>query len=374
MAGLPVSQPHCSLPHCPRPTRPPPPPPACGVLRDKQTSQNSSADREGLRARQSGRSTPVLLTPEGARKRDKEEQLAGERERTSGLACRHVELSRGDAQAPAAAWGVGGLCFLCPTQQPALPVTAGMSWSITPCKISRHCWLYWHMATCPHCQGKGDGPKMQVHEAWGGLADPSIAPSLLSPPLPLSWDLLQSSSSWDVDPCPGAAPSCRTPQTPCQCLSLLRVLSVLSPVWLSSPSPRPLPADHSPLSCSSRCPHPRPHAGSVTPPAPSASGQGGQAPMALVGGHTSPVGYQSIFAGHRPFLRKSSRTALQPTSATRAPRLSWWWAQGLLVLQRLWAEGGRAQPQPPSRCPYVGDSKRAPEPAMARDLGWGWRD
>lgn len=133
-----------------------------------------------------------------------------------------------------------------------------------------------------------------------------------------------------------------------------------------------------PPSCSSRfvpcCPLPRPHASSVTPPAPSASGGGGQGPMALVGGHTAPVGYHSIFAGHRLFLRKSSRTALQPTSATRAPRRSWWWARGLLVLQRLWAEAGRAQPQPSSHCPCTGDSKHAPESAVARDLGWGWGD
>lgn len=41
------------------------------------------------------------------------------------------------------------------------------------------------------------------------------------------------------------------------------------------------------------------------------------------------------------------------------------------MLQTLQAEGGQAQPQPSSHCPY---SKCAPEPAMARDLGWGWRD
>lgn len=31
---------------------------------------------------------------------------------------------------------LGGCGFLCPTQQAALPVTAGMNWSITPCRIS----------------------------------------------------------------------------------------------------------------------------------------------------------------------------------------------------------------------------------------------
>lgn len=41
------------------------------------------------------------------------------------------------------------------------------------------------------------------------------------------------------------------------------------------------------------------------------------------------------------------------------------------MLQKLQAGGERAQPQPSSHCP---DSKCAPEPAVARDLGWGWRD
>lgn len=40
-----------------------------------------------------------------------------------------------------------------------------------------------------------------------------------------------------------------------------------------------------------------------------------QGPVASMGGHPGPVGYQSIFAEHSPLLRKGNCPALQPTPA-----------------------------------------------------------
>lgn len=97
---------------------------------------------------------------------------------------------------------LGSCGFLCPTQRAALPVIAGMNWSIT-LRIVREEWT---------------APKRRFVMHRGGLAAPSIAPVLRSLPLPLHWDLLQpssSSSSWDV-PLPQVLPPAAGPhnQTP----------------------------------------------------------------------------------------------------------------------------------------------------------------
>ena len=97
--------------------------------------------------------------------------------------------------------------------------------------------------------------------------------------------------------------------------------------------------------------------------------------MASVGGHTGPVGYQSTFAGRRPFPRKSSHTVLQPTSATLGQHTAKP-AVGSGHSDVAEAAGrGRMSPTPTFLpLPLQTDSKCAPEPAVARDLGWGWRD
>lgn len=231
----------------------------------------------------------------------------------------------------------------------------------------------------PVVMEEGTAPRCRCVMHRGGLAASGIASALPSPPLPLPWDPLQPSSScsshWHLLPSPGVAPSFGTPQAHCQCLLHLLSVSILcytptalpaeptlgkewaqfpnvlatflvpffSPCLFSCPDP-PSPVPHFRALCCllppptvpspplpphlsfpfcPPLPHPRPHAGSMTSPSskhqemkgPGPSSSVAQGPMALVGGHPGPVGCQSIFAEHVPFLRKGRCPALQPTAA-----------------------------------------------------------
>lgn len=166
-----------------------------------------------------------------------------ERERAFGLAWGCVVRSRGMFK-PQPQDCLRGSRFICPTQQPAISVVGGINKSITSCRISipstggfADTWV-----PVPIVREKRTAPRCRCVKHRSGLAAPSIAPALLSPPLPLPWDLLQpssSSSSWDMLPSPGAAPQ----QTPCHCLAVLYVHPSstahplhcqLSPPWAKS--------------------------------------------------------------------------------------------------------------------------------------------
>jgi len=78
--------------------------------------------------------------------------------------------------------------------------------------------------------------------------------------------------------------------------------------------------------------------------------------MALVGGHAGPGGYQSIFAGHRPFAGKSGCTALQPTSATLGHHAA-----------KLAVGSGHSEV-----AEAVGRGRMSPTPSFLTLCLWGW--
>lgn len=167
------------------------------------------------------------------------------------------------------------------------------------------------------------------------------------------------------------SPSWYPPALPVPSLALIHSPLPLLPALLpSSPSPCPLPTDHSlPPTCSSlfppHCTHPGPRVGSVTSPPhsqhqemgwPGPSSQVAWGPVASVGGHAGPVGL--------------------PEHLCRVRAVSW--EEQRLGAQRCLRACGQREDEPnpvlPPTAPPGVTQKHAPKPAIARDLGWGWRD